>query len=361
MTAMKGWTQVLLGLNVLVNGYTDEVEGAAGATKVFSTALEDNFTAAQLAAMGIRNVTEETEELDNSGKDYLATLEKMSSANKAYRETLEGLTASREDEMATLAELEDGYWSYQDAGRAVWNDLQSIEGQLRTYRPALDATGESLKGLLGRQQELRTELSTYSQVWGKDTKAIEEHMEKLGELNLAIQENAAQHRIATNKIMLDNMERVLSVDGLSTEESLILLRMGEAWGIYEKGVAESLALATEHVGEWGDELERLPTARSFTYNLYGNIDKSFRDAMDAAGFASPIRKPSEMGAGIGAASGANFVVPPGYPNDSFPLRVQSGEHVQVTPKNQVGQGGGMQFDYSRFARIIAEELQKVSR
>jgi len=36
------------------------------------------------------------------------------------------------------------------------------------------------------------------------------------------------------------------------------------------------------------------------------------------------------------AQGGSFTVPPGYPNDSFPMRVQSGEHVSVTP---AGQGG----------------------
>lgn len=36
--------------------------------------------------------------------------------------------------------------------------------------------------------------------------------------------------------------------------------------------------------------------------------------------------------------GANFTVPPGYPNDSFPMRVSSGEHVQVTPQ---GKGGNV--------------------
>ena len=34
---------------------------------------------------------------------------------------------------------------------------------------------------------------------------------------------------------------------------------------------------------------------------------------------------------IGAARGADFIVPSGYSNDSFPMHVQSGEHVQVTP------------------------------
>lgn len=63
--------------------------------------------------------------------------------------------------------------------------------------------------------------------------------------------------------------------------------------------------------------------------------------------------------GPGGANGLDFVVPPGYPADSFPFRAQSGERVQVTPKNALG--GGDNFDYNRFARIIAEEFSKVTR
>ncbi len=35
-----------------------------------------------------------------------------------------------------------------------------------------------------------------------------------------------------------------------------------------------------------------------------------------------------------AATGADFIVPSGYPNDSYPLLVESGERVQVTPAYQ---------------------------
>ena len=38
----------------------------------------------------------------------------------------------------------------------------------------------------------------------------------------------------------------------------------------------------------------------------------------------------------GYASGGSFTVPSGYPNDSYPMRVQSGEHVKVTPAGQSG-------------------------
>jgi hypothetical protein len=41
------------------------------------------------------------------------------------------------------------------------------------------------------------------------------------------------------------------------------------------------------------------------------------------------------GTGEGHSSGADFIVPPGYPNDSYPMRVESGEHVVVTPANKV--------------------------
>jgi hypothetical protein len=42
--------------------------------------------------------------------------------------------------------------------------------------------------------------------------------------------------------------------------------------------------------------------------------------------------------GQGHATGADFIVPPGYPNDSYPMRVQSGEHVTVTPAGQTRGG-----------------------
>ena len=39
---------------------------------------------------------------------------------------------------------------------------------------------------------------------------------------------------------------------------------------------------------------------------------------------------------IGLHNGGDFIVPPGYPNDSFPIMVESGERVQVTPSSETG-------------------------
>jgi hypothetical protein len=58
--------------------------------------------------------------------------------------------------------------------------------------------------------------------------------------------------------------------------------------------------------------------------------------------------------GPGGARGGTFTVPAGYPNDSFPMRVQSGEVVQVTPQGQHTNGDAM--DYERLSSSIVDAL-----
>jgi hypothetical protein len=73
------------------------------------------------------------------------------------------------------------------------------------------------------------------------------------------------------------------------------------------------------------------------------------------------------GFGGGFAAGGSFIVPSGFPNDSFPMRVQSGERVTVTPANQVGAGarGGVTItggivihvNGAKSPRATAEEIR----
>lgn len=65
----------------------------------------------------------------------------------------------------------------------------------------------------------------------------------------------------------------------------------------------------------------------------------------------------------GFSRGADFIVPPGYPNDSFPMMVESGERVQVTSAGaqapqQLG-GGQSGLDEKKLARMIRDSLQQV--
>ncbi|HXK36585.1 MAG TPA: hypothetical protein VJ553_03310, partial [Candidatus Paceibacterota bacterium] len=60
------------------------------------------------------------------------------------------------------------------------------------------------------------------------------------------------------------------------------------------------------------------------------------------------------------AQGADFTVPPGYDNDSYPMRVESGEHVTVTP---AGQGGGDMIHNTLIldGTVLADWITRASR
>lgn len=87
-------------------------------------------------------------------------------------------------------------------------------------------------------------------------------------------------------------------------------------------------------------------------NIYGSLIPALQQlvdwlndvasaAADAASNVSDVGSGAEGAGGPGYQAGANFVVPPGFPNDSFPMKVSSGERVIVIPKGQAAGGGGM--------------------
>lgn len=89
--------------------------------------------------------------------------------------------------------------------------------------------------------------------------------------------------------------------------------------------------------------------------------QTFRDAEIRNGILYVRGVPYSTEKVPGFAGGADFIVPPGYPNDSFPMMVQSGERVQVTSagaQNQqqpAGSGiGGL--DERKLARMIRDAI-----
>jgi hypothetical protein len=58
---------------------------------------------------------------------------------------------------------------------------------------------------------------------------------------------------------------------------------------------------------------------------------------------------------MGFARGGSFTVPPGFPNDSFPMRVSSGERVSVTPAGQSAGGMNVTLVYSPAVSLGSQE------
>lgn len=163
-------------------------------------------------------------------------------------------------------------------------------------------------------------------------------------------DNAAAHELATNRIILSYAQQLLAADGLTQEEALFLIQRGVDMGIYaDDAVVEMKRVLTE-AGKLTAALNGIPSNINININTGLSTGSGGTDAATNYSYGGDDDGP-------GGANGLNFMVPPGYPNDSFPIRVQSGEHVQVTPANQVQQPQGIEIDYDRMASAFIQALE----
>lgn len=104
---------------------------------------------------------------------------------------------------------------------------------------------------------------------------------------------------------------------------------------YEAGVAVvstfwdgMFLLAYDMLSWWQSIMNELANISSVTPSP-GVVDNSTPSKKPASNGAQKVANPGQ--GGIVAAKGANFIVPPGFPNDTFTVGVSTGEHVVVVP------------------------------
>ncbi len=132
-------------------------------------------------------------------------------------------------------------------------------------------------------------------------------------------------------------------------------------GVYDVDVNVDTAAAMAKIARLNAELDKLGAA--------GHIPGEGRGAGPAT---QPKPKPRPDIPQL--QHGGSFTVPAGFPNDSFPIRVQSGEHVTVTPAGRSGggaatiiinnyiQGGGNPYFIGQeVAGAVANELGNNTR
>jgi hypothetical protein len=137
---------------------------------------------------------------------------------------------------------------------------------------------------------------------------------------------------ATAKIGQDILLRKLMENGLTADEAQEYIKRGEDLGLYSKDAEDKLAVLNQAVQDYATSWNELFVDRhmdvAITYSG-GGVGYAQAQVEGSKGGSKPIK----------AAAGANFEVPSGYPGDSFPMGVSSGEHVAVTPAGQTA--GGM--------------------
>jgi Prophage tail length tape measure protein len=248
----------------------------------------------------------------------------------------EGLGKAVELTDEQLKEQEEQVKTLTEYNKGLLNVTASMQSANETYE-------KSASSLTKERIELEAERSLkLSQGYQSSGSVIKELDQKLLDNSNAAIENANQHTMATRTIILGMLEQRLATDGLDTRETEFLLKKGVEWGIYSDTAIAEMRAAMQEAEILSASINEIPTSKDITITTH----------YVSVGGKTGGHEDTGIG---GYANGGDFIVPPGYPNDSYPMRVQSGERVTVTPAGQAAPQG-FQFDYDRLARVMRDAV-----
>jgi len=234
-----------------------------------------------------------------------------------------------------------------------------------------------LSDLRDRAKELQSELGKFA---GKQylTPKQEEELKQLREEERLIQEEirktADEHEKATKRILFDILQQQAAMGGLTEQEVDMLAQIAEGWELIDPATATAMKAAALFFQKTQDgaqltqeELDQLEAAMlgvgtaaqtsvpkaSSTFNGLQTSANNARAAVERVQGAIDNLKSKTItiktvfkkttvtdsggttgGGGVWDQAGGDFIVPQGYPNDSFLHFVSSGERVITLTKPQ---------------------------
>jgi hypothetical protein len=219
--------------------------------------------------------------------------------------------------------LEEAVNGLTDLGTAAGDAVPPLDD----VEQKLEDLGSQYSAISGYAQDLTNSMADLNTAKDEQTKAFAEFGVNSDEYKNATQAvkdlEAAQTR-QTDMWVLDVITQQLSTDGLTSTDMAYLLQYQINTGI----ITTEAASRAQAMYDYALSLAAIPSDVSTT------VTTNFVSTGAPAG-PGPWHTPGMSDYhGGGYANGADFIVPPGYPNDSYAMRVQSGEHVQVTPASK---------------------------
>jgi hypothetical protein len=249
---------------------------------------------------------------DSAGQSYQAMAEKMAGA------------------VPMVEDATDAIKAMSDANKEFYKGVQTFQAMEDSYL-------EKARTVTEERIALEAEKAAYIAQYGA------ENIEEIAKFDAALAENAVQaqmaadeHEKATRRIVLGYIEQKLAADGILTDDEINwLLEKGVQWGLYTDSVVEQTRRALEEANAYVDMLNSVPSQISTEFIL--NIVARGYDMQQLA---------------YGYASGTDGweTVPAGYPNDSYPIFLTSGEKFAVIPA-----GGGAETYAGMTGQVAAAE------
>jgi len=291
--------------------------------------------------------TEAQEDLTKASIDYQNVI------GGPYRRSLEG---AREKIREVKNELDDQAEATEAVQRA-YDDLDiSINSRLG---PEMEDFTNGQSDLEQQMLDVQSAIDTaISQGYSPLGEKILGLKEDYGKLKGQYTENETEHDRATKEIMWDMLEQKLALGGLSTAEGNFLQEIATAWELpyqatltYMANQDEAINWLTTHPDDtagarailegqkeaWQLTQEKADLARAAAVGYIDALNQMDGKVVNTEIHETTYHDTYERTYFLpgGAQHGANFIVPPGYPNDSYPMWVESGEQVRVTPADQV--------------------------
>lgn len=246
----------------------------------------------------------------------------------------EELTESTEDltkETDALREAEDLVESQmQDLATFMAGDLGRENEEYEQSQ--IDIT-ERIKELQGELITLQGEEANTTEERDKSREKIVEIQGEIDELSEDFKKNADEHEEATKRILFDLLQQQLAVDGLTTDEASALAMVAEKWGLIDQDTYTAWIRMEDYIAS-------LDGARINAIDLWEAVNNI---PTEKTVTISVVTQDLSGGEGnLAFQHGGDFIVPPGFMNDSFPIWVSSGERVRVTPAGQQAARGGGQ-------------------
>ena len=262
------------------------------------------------------------------------------------------------------------------------NSIDNVKERIGTaFLPILQTLAERANDFLSdpKVQENIEKFAT----WIEDiaVPAVEDFITKVGEMALDIKTNFQEFQqdtrewADTHKSELDNLGS--EWQGLKDDISNLLSALGldldengekfDIWGLVVGLATWELKRLRGEMQLYTDIANGFRAAADVIKRAIDGITTGFRDAYFAvrdffnlynSQSYSPFIPSTPFQLIPGFASGGNFTVPSGFPNDLFRMGVSSGEHVQVTPQGKGSSTGLSTDDINRLAQAIGKEISK---
>ena len=293
------------------------------------------------------------------GEEYTKLIEKVNEAVSKLaailtRPIFDLFVAGLNTFIALMPQIEAGLQGFMDGLMALPNSPfgQWIQNELI---PALQAAGASINESL--QPALVALQPLLDQLGALVGPLVAEGFRLLGQY---ITSDVIPGFARWVKMMLDSIPLMIELGGvIGGEINAAVATLGSWWKILSDNVAGAVKWLTDaydalvsladllqgsiaQAFQWFIDNVIAPFTKALAAlkNYIGQVISAFEKLAGIGGGGLP-QVPSAGGTtptvgGPGFARGGSFIVPQGFPNDSFPMRVSSGERVTVTPRGQAG-------------------------